>query len=138
MGGTRVWALMALGFSMGCSSTISAVPGEQTDSFRLTVIVTNTGAGFGRVDVDFVDGITQAPCDQPLGPGDRCAPFVVLSRASSGAELSAAAAAGSRFVGWGGEQCAGDSTECTVANGTAETDAIIQVEARFELDPAGP
>lgn len=136
MRGVRMFGTLAVSlFGVGCSSTISAVPGEETDSFRLTVIVTNTGDGFGRVDVDFVDGVTQEPCDRALGPGERCTPFVVLSRASTGAEVSVAAEAGSRFAGWGGEQCSGLSTECTLANGTAETDAIIQVEARFELEP---
>ncbi len=124
-----------------CSDLGSLGPGEQpTDSFKLTVSVTNVGNGFGRVSVVFPAGPAQNPCSEILGPGQSCAPFVrapVSPQTAQTAQIEVDAEPGSRFVGWTGANCTGTGTECTVQDLSAEFETEIAVEPRFDLVGGG-
>ncbi len=114
--------------------------GEDPDpGFKLTVIVTNVGNGFGRAQVVFLAGPTQNPCTEVLGPGQSCSPFVESLVRPVTAELQVSAEPGSLLVGWEDAHCTGVGTsgECTVLNERGDQQEEIAVEPRFDLVTGG-
>jgi Divergent InlB B-repeat domain len=101
--------------SGGCTVTVAAAMnvGAVFDLDSFPVNVTKTGTGHGSV--------TSAP--QGIACGDRCASNFLFG---SPVTLTATAATGSVFAGWGGA-CSGGST-CTATIGATAT----AVTARFE------
>jgi Fe-S cluster biogenesis protein NfuA len=88
-------------------------------SFTLTLTKAVAGTGTGTV--------TSQPAGIDCGPGCSVAPFSYASGAL--VTLTATAASGSVFKGWGGA-CSGTASTCTVT-----MNADTQVSARFDLAP---
>ena len=132
-------ALLGVAMSLllaGCNSLPVGGPGELSDVFNVTVVITNVGNGVGTVDVQFSIGTTQQPCPAALGPGESCSPFVESFFKVESVTLGADPAAGSGFVSWDGN-CTGTDDECTIIIDLVELDIRFEVQVQFDLAPVG-
>lgn len=104
-------ALLLVG---ACAQVSDGMPGEPEPlTWTVEVSVTNTGDGFGSVEVTFPVGTPEDPCPAVLGPGESCSPSVSVEAPIARVILRARSAEGSEFLGWGGD-CAGAEEECAL------------------------
>jgi hypothetical protein len=139
-GGLAVAAVLcATTVVWGCGTGVNTLgPGEQTQTFKFMVTVTNVGTGFGRATVAFpAGGTVQNPCTAVLAPGQSCRPSVTRNVPTVTADVNVSAQPGSRFMGWVGANCTGTDSECTVRSESNDPDIEIGVEARFDLITGG-
>lgn len=129
-------AFAAALFLPACETQVTAGPGEfPPTGFQLTVMVTNVGNGFGRVDVTFPGGTVDNPCSEPLGPGESCSPRVSRDVRTETVDITAVPEPGSQFMGWIGTDCS--SRDCTFQNQLDEFETTLEVDVRFDLVGTG-